>query len=77
VPLPQGRGSGKIKLAPEKRKELERLVDLDPESYRDAMVLAEQCRFFLKDAVTPAGALVLEGMALLREVKTAWEEVEV
>jgi len=31
----------------------------------------------LKDAVTPAGALVLEGMALLREVKTAWEEVEV
>jgi len=71
------KGSGKIKLAPEKRKELERLVDLDPESYRDAMVLAEQCRFFLKDAVTPAGALVLEGMALLREVKTAWEEVEV
>ncbi len=70
------KGSGKIRLAPEKRKELERLVDLDPEAYRDAMVLAEQCRFFLKDAVTPAGVLVLEGLALLRNFKIGWEEME-
>ncbi len=69
--------SGKVKVKPEARKELEARVDLDPETYRDAMVLASQCRFFLNDAVTPAGALILEGMSLLREVKTAWEEVEV
>ena len=69
--------SGKVKLAPGRRKEVERLANLDPDTYRDAMVLASQCRFFLNDALTPAGTLVLEGMALLRKAKTEWEEVEV
>ncbi len=57
-------------------KEAEKLSGLDPEIFGKTLTQARISHFFKEDKITTAGTLLLEGVELLREAMTLWEEIE-
>jgi len=67
----QSSESGKINW-----KEAEKLSGLATEVFEKNLVQATQSHFIHSDKITTAGNLLIEGVLLLKEVKTAWNEIE-
>ncbi len=57
-------------------KEAEKNSMLDPETFQKTLAQANQSHFIRSDKITSAGLLLIEGLLLLKEIKTHWEEIE-
>ncbi len=58
-------------------KEAEKVSGLDPEIFEKTLTQAKISHFSKDEKITTAGFLLLEGVELLKEVMTLWEEIEV
>lgn len=57
-------------------KETEKISRLDPETFEKTLSQATQSHFIRADKLTSAALLLIEGVLILKEAKTHWEETE-
>jgi len=58
-------------------REIERSTRFDPVLFNEVRTQASRAHFIRGDKLTTAGELLVEGVEILREHKTDWEEIEV
>ncbi len=58
-------------------KQAERISLFDPDIFQKTLTQAIKSHFIKGDKITSAGFLLLEGVKILEEVKTFWEEIEI